>query len=86
VRLNEPDGPVEPSDVHGNVSALTGELDELSSWRPDLVVFCGDLTWGCEPDQTIDLVRDLPAVFVRGNSERAVVEFARGTREPAPAP
>jgi hypothetical protein len=30
------------------------------------VVFCGDLTWGCEPDQTIDLVRDLPAVFVRG--------------------
>src|SRR4030095_16176130 len=42
----------------------------------------GDLTWGCEPDQTIDLVRDLPAVFVRGNSERAVVEFAQGTRDP----
>ena len=70
------------SDVHGNVPALTAVLGDLSSWRPDLVVFCGDLTWGCEPDQTIDLVRDLPAVFVRGNSERAVVEFARGTRQP----
>jgi Icc-related predicted phosphoesterase len=47
------------SDVHGNVPALAAVLGELSSWQPDLVVFCGDLTWGCEPDQTIELVRDL---------------------------
>jgi predicted phosphodiesterase len=72
------------SDVHGNVPALAAVLAELAGYRPDLVVFCGDLTWGAEPERTIELASALGdrAVFVRGNAERAVLELARGTRAP----
>jgi hypothetical protein len=34
------------SDVHANVPALIAVLAEVASVGPDLVVFCGDLTWG----------------------------------------
>jgi predicted phosphodiesterase len=70
------------SDVHANTPALTAVLAEADGYRPDLVVFCGDLTWGAEPQRTIDLVGALGerAVFLRGNAERAVLELARGVR------
>lgn len=72
------------SDVHGNVPALEAVLAEIAACGPDLVVSCGDLTWGPEPDRTVELVRSLggQVVFVRGNSERAVVDLAAGTRSP----
>lgn len=75
------------SDVHANTPALTAVLADLDWYRPDLVVFCGDLTWGAEPQRTIDLVTALAyrTVFIRGNAERAVLELARGTR-PASRP
>ncbi|GAA1401905.1 metallophosphoesterase family protein [Catellatospora coxensis] len=71
------------ADVHGNVPALLAVLDELTAARVDLIVFLGDLTWGPEPQTTVDLVQELGrrAVFVRGNADRAVVELARGERE-----
>jgi putative phosphoesterase len=49
-------------------------LAELERERPDLVVFCGDLTWGSLPQETLALVRDLdlPVRFVRGNADRMV--------------
>ncbi|MFC5001537.1 metallophosphoesterase family protein [Dactylosporangium cerinum] len=84
-------GPVERlavlSDVHANVPALEAVLAEPDVAAADLVVFCGDLTWGPEPARTADLVRALGprAVFVRGNADRAVVELAAGTR-PAATP
>lgn len=64
------------SDVHGNAPALAAALAELAPEEPDLVVFGGDLTWGPLPGATLDLVRNLqtPAVFVRGNADRAVLE------------
>ena len=66
------------SDVHGNASALEAVLDELRSVSVDVIVFGGDLSWGPLPEATIALVRDLqvPAVFVRGNAERALLEPA----------
>jgi predicted phosphodiesterase len=72
------------SDVHTNVAALTAVLAELEAADPDLIVSCGDLTWGSEPDETIALMRALGerALFVRGNGERAVLELSAGTREP----
>ncbi|GAA2602745.1 metallophosphoesterase family protein [Dactylosporangium fulvum] len=71
------------SDVHANVPALTAVLDEPDVRSADLVVFCGDLTWGPEPQRTVEIVQRLGerAVFVRGNADRAVVELARGGRE-----
>lgn len=71
------------ADVHGNVPALLAVLDDVASVGADLIVFPGDLTWGPEPQTTVDLVQELGprAVFVRGNADRAVVELARGGRE-----
>jgi putative phosphoesterase len=70
------------SDVHTNVAALTAVLADIEAAEPDLIVSCGDLTWGSEPDQTIALMRGLGdrALFVRGNGERAVLEIAAGQR------
>jgi putative phosphoesterase len=79
------------SDVHGNATALSRVLDELTGIPHDLVVFGGDLTWGPQPLETLALVDALavPKVFIRGNAERAVIEVASGiaaaeTRERTP--
>lgn len=62
------------ADVHANAPALAAVLDEVARERPDLIVFCGDLTWGPFPQETLALVRGLglPMRFVRGNADRAV--------------
>jgi putative phosphoesterase len=62
------------SDVHGNAVALAGVLAELEREQPDLLVSCGDLTWGPLPEETYELARGLDARFVRGNADRAVLE------------
>ena len=62
------------ADVHGNAPALAAVLVELEREQPGLVVFCGDLTWGSLPQETLGLVRALriPARFVQGNADRMV--------------
>jgi len=66
------------SDVHTNVAALTAVLAEIETAGVDLIVSCGDLTWGSQPEETISLMRSLGdrALFVRGNGERAVLELS----------
>jgi predicted phosphodiesterase len=64
------------ADVHGNAVALEAVLAEVEREQPDLIVSCGDLTWGALPRETVALLepwRDR-ARFVRGNSERELVE------------
>lgn len=70
-------------DVHGNAPALAAVLEEVGREAPDLVVFCGDLTWGSLPQETLALVRalEIPARFVRGNADRAVLDLAHGELE-----
>jgi putative phosphoesterase len=67
-------------DVHGNVVALEAVLAELREEDVDHVVWTGDLSWGSEPSATLALVRglDLPARYVRGNAERALLELRAG--------
>lgn len=64
------------SDVHGNVAALQAVLEDVERASPNLIVFGGDVTWGPNPRDTIERLRELPApaVFVRGNAERALLE------------
>ncbi len=73
------------SDVHGNAVALEAVLQEVSKEEPDLLVFGGDLTWGSLPEETWRLVEPLrePAIFVRGNAERALAETAVRRRDGA---
>jgi predicted phosphodiesterase len=62
------------ADVHGNAPALRAVLAEVAREQVDLVVFCGDLTWGPLPVETLAVVQALetPARFVRGNADRAI--------------
>jgi predicted phosphodiesterase len=71
------------ADVHGNAPALAAVLEEVEREAPDLVVFCGDLTWGSLPQETLPLVRalEIPARFVRGNGDRSVGTFLEGRGE-----
>jgi putative phosphoesterase len=71
------------ADVHGNAPALEAVLAEVERKHPDLVVFCGDLTWGSLPQETLGLVSGLriPARFVRGNGDRAVGTATETPRE-----
>jgi predicted phosphodiesterase len=64
------------SDVHGNAPALEAVLAEVEA-QPDVIVFCGDLTWGPLPVETLRLVEQLAsrARFVRGNADRTVGEI-----------
>jgi putative phosphoesterase len=67
------------ADVHGNAIALAAVLAELEREQPDLIVSCGDLTWGPLPAETFALVSGLNARFVRGNADRAVLENQSST-------
>jgi putative phosphoesterase len=60
------------ADVHGNAFALRAVLAEVQKENVDAIVFCGDLTWGPLPNETLQLVRaiGLPTWFVRGNADR----------------
>ena len=70
-------------DVHGNAVALAVVLDEVRQERVDLVLWTGDLSWGGEPSETLELVRSVgvPARYVRGNAERALLELRDGRGE-----
>jgi putative phosphoesterase len=67
------------SDVHGNAAALRAILAELEHEQLDLIVSCGDLTWGPHPEETLALASALNARFVRGNADRAVLERQSAT-------
>jgi predicted phosphodiesterase len=64
------------ADVHGNAPALEAVLAEIADEQPDLIVSCGDLTWGPLPLETVQLLAPWweLTLFVRGNSERELVE------------
>jgi len=47
------------ADVHGNAPALRAVLDEIEREQVDLIVSCGDLTWGPLPEETYELARQL---------------------------
>jgi predicted phosphodiesterase len=68
------------ADVHGNVAALRSAWRSIRGIEPDLLVSCGDLTWGSLPHETLLLIHEirneLPCLFVRGNAERALAEMA----------
>jgi putative phosphoesterase len=73
------------ADVHGNAPALEAVLAEVEREEPDLVVFCGDLTWGPLPEETLALVRPLGerGRYVRGNAERSLLTLFDGLPEDA---
>ncbi|MBW8487272.1 metallophosphoesterase family protein [Actinomadura parmotrematis] len=75
------------ADVHANVPAFEAVLAEPDVRSADLVVLCGDLTWGPEPERAHELIAGLGgrALCVRGNADRCVTEIRAGGRPVATA-
>ncbi|MEI3596958.1 MULTISPECIES: metallophosphoesterase family protein [unclassified Oceanobacillus] len=61
-------------DIHANYSALKAVLQEIRNSNVDQVIVGGDLAWGPEPRQVMDLLMDYKDefVFIRGNVDREV--------------
>jgi len=76
------------SDIHGVLPALEAVLAEPDVAAADRVVLTGDLATGPLPVETLDMLNELGerAVWVRGNADRELVEFRRGTRTEDPDP
>ena len=67
-------------DLHGNLPALEAVLDDAGRAGADRFLLGGDYAlFGPEPYQTVCRLRDLDAVWIRGNGER-------WTASPAQAP
>jgi predicted phosphodiesterase len=54
-------------DVHGNLPALEAVLAEVGDAE---LVFGGDMAWGPLPAETVDRIRSLEALAIRGNADR----------------
>jgi putative phosphoesterase len=74
------------ADVHGVLPALQAVLAEPDVRSADRIVLAGDLAAGPQPVETLDLLASLGnrAVWIRGNTDRILVELARA-HAPDPA-
>jgi putative phosphoesterase len=72
-------------DIHGNLPALEAVLDEVRRAGVDQVVVGGDVVLGPMPIETIQALTDLdlPTRFIRGNCDREVLAWSRGTESAA---
>lgn len=66
------------TDVQGNLVALDAVLATPRARATELVVCLGDLASGPRPQETIDRLRSLAAIVVRGNMDEVIA--ARPTR------
>lgn len=68
-------------DIHGNLAALEAVLEEIRQAGVDQVVVGGDVVPGPMPRETLKclLDLDLPAHFIQGNGEVAVLAERAGT-------
>jgi diadenosine tetraphosphatase ApaH/serine/threonine PP2A family protein phosphatase len=75
-------------DVHGNLPALEAVLAEVRRAGVDLVVIGGDVLPGPMPRETLDALLDLdvPARFILGNGETAVLAEKAGQEVALPEP
>ncbi|GAA2755956.1 metallophosphoesterase family protein [Actinopolymorpha rutila] len=66
------------SDIHGVLPALEAVLAEPDVAAADRIVLTGDLAAGPQPVETLDTLAALGdrAVWVRGNADRELVEYA----------
>jgi diadenosine tetraphosphatase ApaH/serine/threonine PP2A family protein phosphatase len=64
-------------DIHGNVAALDAVLADADSAGADSFVLGGDYAlFGAHPVETVELLRELDAKWIRGNGERWTADAA----------
>ena len=64
------------SDIHGNIEALEMVLEEVATYRPDIIVSLGDVVgYGANPNECIQRVSALPGLLaVMGNHDAATID------------
>jgi putative phosphoesterase len=72
-------------DIHGNLPALEAVLQEIRHEKIDHIVVGGDVLPGPMPRETLDRLRnlDVPAHFIYGNGEVAVLQQMAGNEPSA---
>ena len=72
------------ADIHGNLPALEAVLADVDAIGVDLIVLDGDVAAGPFPAEALDLLAALGerALWVRGNSDRWLVEAFDGVFQP----
>ena len=75
-------------DIHGNVHALEAALADVEEASPDVVLVGGDVVLGPFPSETLEHLDRLGdrAVFIRGNTDRVLVEPPIEATVPSPWP
>jgi diadenosine tetraphosphatase ApaH/serine/threonine PP2A family protein phosphatase len=67
------------SDIHGNVEALAGLIDEIESLRPDIIVSLGDVVgYGASPADCIDIVEEYAHIRISGNHDLVAAGLEEG--------
>lgn len=62
------------SDVHSNLEALEGTLQEIKQRKVDAVIVLGDIVgYGADPNACIELCRELTSYIITGNHDYAVI-------------
>lgn len=76
------------SDIHGVLPALEAVLAEPAVLEAELIVLTGDIAAGPLPVETLDRLVGLGdrVLWVRGNSDRELVDLAGGGRTTIPDP
>jgi putative phosphoesterase len=65
-------------DIHGNLPALEAVLANAHEAGAESFVLGGDYAlFGARPKETVELLRELDAVWIRGNTERWVAPFSQ---------
>jgi predicted phosphodiesterase len=68
------------SDIHANLAALEAVLEAERTW--DEVFFLGDAVLaGPNPNEVLDVLRDLKGIFICGNHDLEVIEGIHATED-----
>ncbi len=63
------------SDIHGNYTAFQAVLKDLEAQKVDQLVSLGDtITMGPQPVETLNALRNLNCLYIKGNHDAAVLD------------
>ena len=67
------------ADIHGNLPGLEAVLHDMQMFQPAGFIVAGDLTSGPQPNQVIQLLRQLGRWLILGNSDINLLRYVDGS-------
>jgi putative phosphoesterase len=71
------------ADIHGNLPALEAVVHDMLRQGVTRILVAGDLTRGPDDNGVIRLLQTIPGWVIRGNTDRDLIELARGNKSEA---